>query len=379
MLQWKTKLRFAYKFLQKKPGALPFFLSFFWRTTIRRQNYSNDEGFSAPPSVVTFAVTDYCNLDCKMCPFQRSDIENNHLDFALIRKVIDQIYTSRPYISLCGRGEPLIHPEFFEIVDYIKSKGLWCAVDTNGTLIEKNVDRLLSSKIDLVNISIDSVDEIQDQIRGVPGAFQEAVAGIRALRAKSTKFRPMIRINCVITGYSYAHLEKVHQLAKDLGVDMLNLCHSMYVRTESMLSAQEKLSQNLPQAREKISWDTVDIGGKDIDYEKLTETLERLRRKDEGVIVSVIPNLTDADQLQKYYSFKGFVKKMTARCAWKHTNIYPNGDMEMCDGLYPMGNLNDNDFLEIWNNENFREFRKKLKKMKRFPICSACCRYYHYH
>lgn len=379
MLQWKTKLRFAYKFLQKKPGALPFFLSFFWRTTIRRQNYSNDDGFSAPPSVVTFAVTDYCNLDCKMCPFQRSDIENNHLDFALIRKVIDQIYTSRPYISLCGRGEPLIHPEFFKIVDYIKSKGLWCAVDTNGTLIEKNVDRLLSSKIDLVNISIDSVDEIQDQIRGVPGAFQEAVAGIRALRAKSTKFRPMIRINCVITGYSYAHLEKVYQLAKDLGVDMLNLCHSMYVRTESMLSAQEKLSQNLPQSREKISWDTVDIGNKDIDFEKLTETLERLRRKDEGVIVSVIPNLTDADQLQRYYSFKGFVEKMTARCAWKHTNIYPNGDVEMCDGLYPMGNLNDNDFLEIWNNENFREFREKLKKMKRFPICSACCRYYHYH
>ncbi len=162
MLQWKTKLRFAYKFLQKRPETLPFFLSYFWRNSVRENSYSHDDGFSAPPSVVTFAVTDYCNLNCKMCPFQRSDLEQKHLDFALIKKVIDQIYPSKPYISLCGRGEPFMHPEFFEIVRYIKSKGLWCAVDTNGTLIEKNVDQLLSSKIDLVNVSIDSVGEIQD-------------------------------------------------------------------------------------------------------------------------------------------------------------------------------------------------------------------------
>ncbi len=164
MLQWKTRLRFAREFLQRKPEALPFFLPFLLRRSIRERSYSHDDGFSAPPSVVTFAVTDYCNLNCKMCPFQRSDRENNHLDFALIRKVIDQIYTSKPYISLCGRGEPLIHPEFFEIVDYIKSKGLWCAVDTNGTLIEKNVDQLLSSKIDLVNVSIDKLRRIKSAL-----------------------------------------------------------------------------------------------------------------------------------------------------------------------------------------------------------------------
>jgi len=378
MLQWKTGLGFACKFLRQRPDALAYFLSYFWRNTIRGQSYSRDDGFSVSPSVVTFALTDYCNLNCKMCPFQRSDIEKNHLDFGLIRKVIDQIYPFKPYISLCGRGEPFLHPDFFEIIRYVKSKGLWCAVDTNGTLIEKNVDQLISSKIDLVNVSIDSVGEIQDSIRGVPGAFQKAVDGIRALRAKSPKLRPMVRINCVITGYSADHLEEVYELARDLGVDMLNLCHSFYVRTERMLHAQEKLSQNLPQAREKISWDTVDIEAGTMDYENLSKTIERLRRKDDGVIVTVLPNLDSCDKLQRYYAFKGFVEKRNAKCAWKHTNIYPNGDVEMCDGLYPMGNLNESDFLEIWNNEYFREFRKRLKKMKRFPICSACCRYYHY-
>jgi len=358
---------------------LPFFLSYFWKNSVRENSYSNDDGFSAPPSVVTFAVTDYCNLDCKMCPFQHSEVERNHQDFALIRKVIDQIYPYKPYISLCGRGEPFMHPEFFDIIRYIKSKGLWCAVDTNGTLVEKNVDRLINSGIDLVNVSIDSVGEVQDQIRGVPGAFQKAVDGIRALRAAAPRLRPMIRINCVITGYSFAHLAEVYELARDLGVDMLNLCHSMYVRTERMLKAQEKLSQDLPQPNEKISWDTVDIDGGSIDFEKLSETIEQLSRKDEGVVVTVIPNLGSLDKLKGYYSFKGFVEKLTAKCAWKHTNIYPNGDVEMCDGMYPMGNLNDSDFLKIWNNDNFRGFRKKLKETKRFPICAACCRYYHYH
>jgi MoaA/NifB/PqqE/SkfB family radical SAM enzyme len=378
MLQWKTRLKFAGEFLRRKPEALAFFIPFLWGNAIRGRNYSRDDGFSAPPSVVTFAVTDYCNLNCKMCPFQRSDIKKNHLDFGLIRKLLDQLYPFKPYISLCGRGEPFMHPQFFEIVSYIKSKGLWCGVDTNGTLIEKNVDKLLNSKIDIVNVSIDSVGEIQDKIRGVPGAFQKAIDGIKALRAKAPKFRPMIRINCVISGYSFEHLGEVYELAKDVGVDILNLCHSFYVRTEKMLRAQEKLCRNLPQPNEKISWDTVDIDAGSIDYKELATTIDRLRRKDEGVIVTVLPDLPDCEILQRYYSFKGFIDKKTAKCAWKHTNIYPNGDVEMCDGLYPMGNLNDSDFLEIWNNENFREFRREIKKRKRFPICSACCRYYHY-
>jgi len=379
MLQWKTKLRFAYNFLRKRPDTLAPLISYLWRNSIRGQGYSNNNGLSAPPPVITLALTDYCNLNCKMCPFQRSDIEKNHLDFTLIKKLIDQVYTYKPYISLCGRGEPFLHPDFFEIISYVKSKGLLCAVDTNGTLIEKNVDKLLSSRIDIVNVSIDSVGEIQDQIRGVPGAFQKAVDGIRALRAKSEKFKPMVRINCVITGYSFDHLEDVYQLAKDLGIDVLNLCHSFYVRTERMLRAQEKISENLPKPREKISWDTVDTAVSKMNHDNLFKTIEMLKRKDEGVIVTVLPNLNSSEKLRSYYSFKGFVEKYNAKCAWKHTNIYPNGDVEMCDGLYPMGNLNDNSFLEIWNNENFREFRKKLKKMKRFPICANCCRYYHYH
>jgi MoaA/NifB/PqqE/SkfB family radical SAM enzyme len=378
MLQWKTRMGFISNFLQKRPDALGFFLSYFWRTSIRGQGYSRDDGFSTPPPVVTLALTDYCNLNCKMCPFQRSDIEKKHLDFDLIKKLIDQICTFKPYISLCGRGEPFLHPNFFEIISYVKSKGLWCAVDTNGTLIGQNVDQLLNSKIDLVNVSIDSVGEIQDRIRGVPGAFQRATDGIRALRAKSGRLKPMLRINCVITGHSADHLEEVYETARDLGVDMLNLCHSFYVRTERMMRAQEKISQCLPQPREKISWDTVDVDAGSIDYEKLSRTIDKLRKKDEGVIVTVLPNLDSSDKIRKYYDFKGFVEKRDAKCAWRHTNVYPNGDVEMCDGLYPMGNLNESDFLSIWNNDNFRKFRKQLKGLKRFPICSACCRYYHY-
>jgi MoaA/NifB/PqqE/SkfB family radical SAM enzyme len=313
-----------------------------------------------------------------MCPFQRSPIEKKHLDFALVRKLVDQICMSKPYISLVGRGEPLLHPDFFELVSYVKSKGLWCAVDTNGTLIERNVDHLLKSRIDLVNVSIDSVGETQDSIRGVSGAFQKATGGIRALRAESRRFRPMLRINCVITGHSAGRLEEVYDTARELGVDMLNLCHSFYIRTEQMLRAQEKISQDLPQPREKISWDTVDVSAGKIDFEKLSQTIDKLRKKDEGVVVSVIPNLDTVDKLRRYYDFQGFVEKRNAQCAWKHTNVYPNGDVEMCDGLYPMGNLNEGDFLSIWNGDSFRKFRRQLQRLKRFPICSYCCRYYHY-
>ena len=241
MLQWRTRLGFASKFLKNKPKSLAVFLSYLWRSIIRQGGYASDDFTSLAPSVVTFALTDYCNLNCKMCPFQRSDIEKNHLGFGLIKRVVDELYPFKPYMSLCGRGEPFMHPDFFGIVKYIKSRGLWCGVDTNGTLIEKNVAGLIDSGIDVVNVSIDSVGEIQDEIRGVKGAYQKAIDGIRALRSQASQLKPIIRINCVISGYSAEHLEEVYELARELGVDMLNLCHSFYVRTEKMLRAQEKM------------------------------------------------------------------------------------------------------------------------------------------
>ena len=65
-------------------------------------------------------------------------------------------------------GEPLLHPEIFDMVRFAHERGIKTSFYTNGTLLaEKNIDQILDSKLDKITISLDGWDEIYNEIRGV--------------------------------------------------------------------------------------------------------------------------------------------------------------------------------------------------------------------
>lgn len=55
--------------------------------------------------------------------------------------------------------------------------------------------------------------------------------------------------------------------------------------------------------------------------------------------------------------------------------INAQGEVIFCPFIKkPFGNLLEQSFEEIWNNEEFKQFRKKLVKNNLAPVCSRCCR-----
>jgi len=57
------------------------------------------------------------------------------------------------------------------------------------------------------------------------------------------------------------------------------------------------------------------------------------------------------------------------------TNLkYPDGRVTPCRDYqdYVCGNVNDQDFYDIWHGDKYKEFRKKLKKGL-MPVCTRCC------
>jgi SynChlorMet cassette radical SAM/SPASM protein ScmF len=90
-------------------------------------------------------------------------------------------------------GEPTLHPRFREVVDYLTSEGLSLTMETNGTLIDDELAQHLKTHTKLWHVSV-SIDgptaEIHDAFRGVPGAFDRALRGLRAL-AKAG-YRPQV-------------------------------------------------------------------------------------------------------------------------------------------------------------------------------------------
>ena len=78
-------------------------------------------------------VTTVCNARCTYCPRTAAGSAwlNRHMDPVLFRKAITEL-PHIPYVHLQGWGEPLLHPEFFTLVDLALQSGSQCGATTNG-------------------------------------------------------------------------------------------------------------------------------------------------------------------------------------------------------------------------------------------------------
>jgi MoaA/NifB/PqqE/SkfB family radical SAM enzyme len=76
-----------------------------------------------------------CNYDCSYCPSSIHDNSSPHTDIETLKSTVDKLMTlGKPIrISFTG-GEPTVHPNFEELVNYCKHVGIsWVSVTTNGT------------------------------------------------------------------------------------------------------------------------------------------------------------------------------------------------------------------------------------------------------
>ena len=95
--------------------------------------------------------------------------------------MVDQLADAGVTALAFSGGEPLTRKDFFEVARHAADRGLYVSVATNGTLLTKeNVQKLKQAKVNYLDISIDGASaKTHDEFRGVPGAFDKAVAGLK--------------------------------------------------------------------------------------------------------------------------------------------------------------------------------------------------------
>lgn len=141
------------------------------------------------PRLVTLYLylTAGCNLSCKHCwlnpPFDPDGTRHATMSFETICTAVAE---ARPLglksIKLTG-GEALLHPRILDIIEFARTEQLGLIVETNGLLVtDAVVDALKAHGSVFVSVSLDSHrPEVHDAFRGVKGAFERTVAGIRKL------------------------------------------------------------------------------------------------------------------------------------------------------------------------------------------------------
>jgi radical SAM protein with 4Fe4S-binding SPASM domain len=86
--------------------------------------------------------------------------------------------------------------DLFELVQYTRNKGMRAVISTNGTLITDDIAKRFSGAgLSYVGVSLDGLKEVNDTFRGVSGAFERALEGIRSCKKAGIKVGLRFTIN----------------------------------------------------------------------------------------------------------------------------------------------------------------------------------------
>ena len=139
--------------------------------------------------VVVWNATRRCNLKCIHC---YSNSRNIHYDDELTteegkRLISDLAAFGSPVILFSG-GEPTMRDDLPELAQFAVDQGMRAVISTNGTLLTKNiVDIFKRIGLSYIGVSLDGMKEIHDRFRGVHGAFDMAIKGIRTCQDAGIK------------------------------------------------------------------------------------------------------------------------------------------------------------------------------------------------
>jgi SynChlorMet cassette radical SAM/SPASM protein ScmF len=174
-----------------------------------------------PLNQIYFYLTEGCNLRCRHCwiapKFQTKDCSYPVLSVDLFKSIVEQ---GKPLglsgVKLTG-GEPLMHPQISDILDYMKSEGLNLTIETNGVLCTPEIaQQIAECNNHFVSVSLDGADaETHEWVRGIPGCFEAALDGVRHLVQAGMK--PQIIMS--VMRRNKDQMEPMVRLAESLGAE----------------------------------------------------------------------------------------------------------------------------------------------------------------
>jgi MoaA/NifB/PqqE/SkfB family radical SAM enzyme len=122
------------------------------------------------PIGAAIKITQRCNLRCRHCTWNNKITKD--LSTTIWERIIDDLYIQGVSILVIEGGEPTLYRGISGIVDYVKSKGMYCIFITNGTQDISNVNP------DVFWISIDGMKKSHDSIRG-EGVFDKVIETLK--------------------------------------------------------------------------------------------------------------------------------------------------------------------------------------------------------
>ncbi len=317
------------------------------------------------PVLANIEITTYCNLHCKFCARARLNKPNRHMPLERFRNLL-AVLPHCYKIVLVGLGEPLMHPQIADFVQYAKSMKRKVGLVTNAMLLTTAIShRLLEAGLDSIAFSLDGFDGDLSSVVRLGTDFDKVILNIREFVAIANASARQISkaVFSAVSIDTVFHLNDLIDCISELGVDVLmlsdlnfreNLGHTLWRNIDAAIEARVKnavrhaFSKNLP---------VLSVRG--------LEEFGLEKRYHDALLIP-------PDQL-----YRRSTRHTWCLSPWQTVPVDVDGNVTLCDcqpGLV-LGNLFRDSFSGIWNGETLQKYRAKMAGPEPPEACQICPRF----
>ncbi len=306
-----------------------------------------------------------------MCP--RFSASDPHLDMPLetYQRIVDAMGYAHT-VDFTGWGEPMLHPEIYQMVAMAAAQGCLTTMTSNGTIFnDRNTRALLEAGMNRLTVSVDGMrKESFEKIR-LGADFDKVTANLRRLVALSHEIGGDFQLGIAfsIQEENVVDLPLISSWLESIGAQKLHLKQLNVVSTEE-------------------DWDrsflkyALDPGRSQVPLQRLEKQLLELKQQEEerGIEVVIHSDIPMTDQMSPrhclatpmdslYFSYEG---RVSPCCHFgHHVTRYFEGQPLPASALF-YGDIRRQDFLEIWREPDFFGFRNGFASGDYPVACHSC-------
>lgn len=315
--------------------------------------------------VVVWNSTRTCNLHCRHC-YMDSDAQRYaaELTTAEAKNFIADLAAFRVPALLFSGGEPLLREDFFELAEYAAGLGVRPTVSTNGTLISAEAAvQLKAVGVTYAGISLDGLEQVNDEFRGRAGAFAAAMSGIRNCVAAGQR----VGLRFTINRHNYQELDRIFDFIERENIDRVCFYHLVYSGRGKKMTAEDITTAESRQAVETIIRRTRDFAARGLKKEILT-----VDNHCDGIYLYL--KLTAEGEAERAAAVKKYLLQNGGnRSGMAFAEVDPQGYVhpDQFTQHHCFGNVKERRFGDIWCDTR-NEIQRGLKDRK--PLLKGRCR-----
>ncbi|MDL2314127.1 radical SAM protein [Desulfovibrio sp. OttesenSCG-928-C14] len=312
----------------------------------RAQALAGDIICDSLPRRIVFELTSACNLSCVTCGRNAANFKATYFNpdwLSFFESSVDRIEE----VTLMGWGEPTVHPEFVNFLDFARSNGLRKYFCTNGMRLKNLHGDIFKHEVDIIAVSLDGPDQDSNSRIRRGSDFTRITESIKEIvKTRGQRGLQYPYINFVFTAMrsNIRKLPSMVTLAAQLGIEEVK-CVFFTAFTEKLKKESLFSSQNL--VRET--------------FEQTAELAERY-----GIILK-LPHLPGEDPA-------GEQAHKTCYTAWRDVFIGSDGYFRPCmstaQKLFSIDRYPS--LEESWNGPEYQAFRATVNTAAMNSSCLHC-------